>query len=207
MRMIVGLALALSLMLLPRVGQAQDAKATTTAIMHQSVNYLAIELLKAPVTIDPREFDGRGLSLPGVAVHSPAALAGVDSAGVSAIATLDRAIDCWNVSRPQCKTNGRANFVRLGTPIVRGDSAKLQVFIRSAKDPTSQDSATLRARHIRAEIAVRQPGCRGPPMSIYDSANALARMTNGVGGMHVELSLVRVNGNWKVVAHKVLGAS
>jgi hypothetical protein len=203
------LALCLAWALPSGVGHAQVAAVTTTAILRESIRYLAVEIVKSPVTVDPRVLDeSNPLSWgDGRSVRSSSDLAGLASPGTSVLATLDRAIECQNPTRPQCKTNGRATFVRLGTPIVRGDSAKLIMFSRSAKDMTPKDSADIRARHIRGEAAVRQPGYRGPPLSIYDSTSAFARLSSAVGGVHMELSLVRVDGNWKVVAHKILGQS
>jgi hypothetical protein len=198
-------ALGMCCALIPSAGYGQDPAA---AIMRESINYLSRESVKSLVTIDPRVFEERAPPPIGRAVplHSPEILASLPTAGLSVLATLDRAVACNNPALAQCKTNGRAAFASLRRPVIRGDSATLSIFVRGATSLTAKDSADIRARHIQREALMRAPGYRGPTFNTQDSTNTFERRSRG-GGAHMAFSLVRSNGVWKVVAMKILGQS
>jgi hypothetical protein len=175
------------------------------SVVKAAVDYLSRELVKLPVTLDPRVLAAApGLPKPeGNSTHSASLLASSATVGRSTVSTLELAVACRIPVAAACKTNGYAVFAMLGRPVVTGDSARITIWVRSARDLTSKDSADIRALHVRREALMRQASYRGAPFNIYDSTQAFDRLEQPSLKL-VEFTLALTRGEWRVTSSKYL---
>jgi hypothetical protein len=135
------------------------------------------DTVDAPVIlIDPRVLIRGGpgsVPKPDDPQHSAADLAILSVAGRYSVPPLQRAIQCQLVAPPECKTNGRAISMRLGSPVVRLDSATVEIMMYFTSEQPSADSL--------AKLTVLE---RGVANRSWRSA------------FHARVSLERRNGTW-----------
>lgn len=130
-----------------------------TDVLRATTAHFATQVVKGHISLDPRLMvsEGRPFPLGNTAAHKQADIAPLASAEYVTLVSMDRAVACDDPSMSQCKTNGVANFLMLSEPRIVGDSAFVQAYLRTAKDPTAADSAKARSGS-NGQMAVRMLG-------------------------------------------------
>lgn len=142
-----------------------------------------------PIEIDPRILGLRG-PLPAATnrLHHATMIAGTGVDGVARPVPLERAVACSGIAQQQCRQNGVFIAATFTVPVVDGDSASVEAFLRVSLRPTTADSAIA-----------RQAG---------DTAAAFRRLGNESGsGTRFRFALVRRDGDWVVTSRTIRGQS
>jgi hypothetical protein len=113
------------------------------------------------VKIDPRVFSrGSGIvpTLDAAAPrHDSTVLAAANISGVSEVVTAERAQQCGAMAPLDCMSSGVSMVIALGRPVIRNDSAMIDVLIRGSEHVSEADSIAAMQRPAgRMSIRMRR---------------------------------------------------
>jgi hypothetical protein len=159
-------------------------------ILASTVEFLRVnrqvDTLRTPVLlVDPRVLIRGGpgsVPSPDDPQHSSARLTELNRPGKSEAMTLARAQQCQLVAPVECRSAGTVVTLRLGHPIILGDTARVELMLHFTGTPPSDDS-----------LAKLTPPQRSEANRGWRSA------------LHGRVSLVRRQGDWVAVRFDPIG--
>lgn len=139
------------------------------------------------IEIDPRILDTSGpFPVATDRLHEASALESAFNPGVAVVMSLEQALACSGTDQRNCRQRGVFAAVTFTVPVVNGDSAMVDAFVRTSITPTAADSAIVRQAR--------------------DTVAAFRRLGNEAGSATLfRYAFVRRNGSWILVNRTILG--
>lgn len=191
---VVGLMVCLGAQTPSPAPSSSSSSAAHKIIFRASVESLSdwvgqgVSLSRSVIEVDPRMLNAptRGLPAPGTDLHPADAIAGAAIPDKVIVVPQARAEQCKGTGARTCRKDGLWVGITFDTPVVNGDTATVQAFVRISRPPTEAELAQIQARR---------------PASVE-------RFAQEIGGATMfRMSLALKNGVWTVVNRQIIGQS